>query len=75
MVYGCIDALPYQQNGGQNILQPRLRAVCILINTEMSVFITDAQTNQGFQFKGGKKVNLHSNLIKKPSFSTRTNTG
>lgn len=65
MAYGCINALPYQQNSGQNALQPRLRAVRILINTEISVFHTDAQPNQGFNLGvGGWGVNLDSNLVK-----------
>lgn len=74
MAYGCINTLPYQQNSSQNVPQPRLRAVCILINTEISVFNTDARPNQGFNLKGEKKVNLDSNLVIKSHLSVQGQT-
>lgn len=73
-VYAGINALLYQQNRSQNVLQPRLTVGRILFSTEISVFKSGTHklgvSTLGGKGGGGGGESIKSGLqsCKKPRF-------
>lgn len=67
--YAAINALPYQQNRSQNVLQPRLTVGRILFSTEISVFNSDPIGGGGG--RGGTSIKSGLQSCKKPRFQSK----